>query len=292
MYWLNIDWIVGNWAPLVVALVLGYLLGWLLTGLPARRRATENDARVTELEGRHRKADRDLNELRRESEPLRSRLAALQTDLDEARTRTADLEKSRAALEEERDALRAAHAADEAEPEAEPAEDDAAAGDGPAAEERGQDADPNADPDAGAAPSIEAGFAALARAPEAIQGPSSQEVALREAYNRLAELQHALEERDQAVAYQHAELERVRAELLTAQASLRELEARHIRAREDVASELAVLASTMIKMKDDALARADARISTLNAELEAARAVEEAVGPGTRPGTRSMATAE
>jgi predicted nuclease with TOPRIM domain len=277
MDWLTVDWIVTNWVPLTVALVLGWLLGWLLTGLPAGRRATEYEARATESEGRARKAERDLNDLRRESEPLRGRLANLQGELDQARARAADLEKERAALEEARDALRAELAA------AALPEPDAGA-ESAADEEPGE-----ALALAPGAESLEAEFTAVARAS---QGPSPHEVALSEAYNRLADLQRALEERDQILSSRAAEVEHVRGELQAAQASLRELETRHIRAREDVASELAVLASTMIKMKDDALVRADARIAALSAELEAARAVSEAAGSAPYPGARSMASAE
>jgi hypothetical protein len=67
-------------------------------------------------------------------------------------------------------------------------------------------------------------------------------------------------------------MEAMQTELMSSNAARHELEGRLVRAREDVASELAVLASTMIKMKDDALARSDARVASLAAEVDALRA--------------------
>ncbi len=116
------------------------------------------------------------------------------------------------------------------------------------------------------------GFAAVARTPEAIEADKAREIALTEAYSRAARLQVELDQRETVLASRHAELESIKAELLTSNAARHELDSRLVRAREDVASELAVLASTMIKMKDDALARAEARIAALNAELDSARA--------------------
>ena len=69
MYWLNLDWIVSNWMPLAAFTVVGFILGWLLTGLSPPRRAREYEARMTELESKYRKADRDLADLRHEKRP-------------------------------------------------------------------------------------------------------------------------------------------------------------------------------------------------------------------------------
>lgn len=276
-YWLSLDWIIPNWMPLVVSLVLGFILGWLMTGISPARRAREYEARMTELESKYRKADRDLGELRRESEPLRSRALTLQTELDDARTRVRELEVKASALEEERMAPPAA--VEEGEQVGEEAADSAveAALRALAAEAAGpEEAVPEetaiqpVEPELGSE-QIAAGFAAVARMPEAPAVPSAKDIALDEAYARVAELQHELQERDRMLRARVAELDAARAELSAANAARHEIENRLIRAREDVASELAVLASTMIKMKDDAIARADARAAALSAELESAR---------------------
>jgi predicted RNase H-like nuclease (RuvC/YqgF family) len=115
-------------------------------------------------------------------------------------------------------------------------------------------------------------FTAVARTPEALEADKAREIALSEAYSRATHLQDELAKREQMLSTLQAELESLKSELLTSNAARHELDNRLVRAREDVASELAVLASTMIKMKDDALARAEARIAALTATLNDLRA--------------------
>jgi hypothetical protein len=121
-------------------------------------------------------------------------------------------------------------------------------------------------------PDVTLAFAALARSPEPTPSSSNTEIALNEAYARVVTLQRDLEERDRIMMLRQAEMEAMQTELMSSNAARHELEGRLVRAREDVASELAVLASTMIKMKDDALARSDARVASLAAEVDALRA--------------------
>jgi hypothetical protein len=115
----------------------------------------------------------------------------------------------------------------------------------------------------------------MARQIEPMSLHTSKDVALSEAYARLAVLQRDVTERDQALVERDSQLETTRVELLAAQAARQELESRLIRSREDVASELAVLASTMIKMKEDALARSEARAQALSLEIEALRSASQ-----------------
>lgn len=258
MPWLSFDWIALNWMPLAVAALLGLILGWLFIGVPAGRRANDAAARAAELEGRVRKAERDLNESRREGEAQRSRLLVSGDDLDKSRVRVSELESTLTKLRDERLALEAEMHKTEVALTSVLAEDEA-----PAIA-------------AGAASEDVAGdFAGIARSPEPIVTPSARDLALDEVVGRAASLQHDLAERDAILAMRHAELETLKSELLTSNAARRELEARLVRAREDVAAELAVLASTMIKLKDDALARAEARYSALQAEADTLRTAAE-----------------
>ncbi len=254
MPWLSLEWMTLNWMPLAVAALLGLILGWLLIGMPASRRANDAAARAAELESRVRKADRELADAKREAETQKSRLLVAGDDLDKARAGVKELESSLAALRDEKLALEAA---------AHKAEADAGAAlEAEAAESPSSEA-------------LAADFAGAARAFEPVSVPSPKDVALDEAFGRAATLQHELAERDAILAMRHAELETLKSEVLTSNAARRELEARLVRAREDVAAELAVLASTMIKMKDDALARAEARYSALQAETETLRSAAE-----------------
>ncbi len=303
MYWLNMSWITENWVPLLVALVLGYLIGWLLTGMSPARRVRELDARARDLEAKQRKTDRELADARSDNTKAKASLTTALADLENARTRTRTLEEKVATLEEaaEESAASDAAVADLHRAVGAAAEEDAdetaemevlvaamrAAMDAPVDEGASEDfagADEDAyardnelavrtaAPVALAPDQIAESFAAVARTPEAIEADNARQIALTEAYNRAAQLQAELQERDKVLGARQAELESVKAELLTANAARHELDNRLVRAREDVASELAVLASTMIKMKDDALARAEARMSALNNELNGLRA--------------------
>lgn len=257
MPWLSFDWIALNWTPLLITLAIGFVLGWLFTGAPAGRRARELEAATIDLDARARKADRDLAESRKESEARQARLLAATADVDAARSRTGDLETRIEQLGAEKQTLEevvaeAAHALGVARAELE-AQAAANPSDAALAEE----------------------FAAVARTPEALLSPSHKDIALDEAFGRAATLQHELGERDAILSMRQAELELLKSELLTSNAARRELEARLVRAREDVAAELAVFASTMIKMKDDALQRAEARNAALTTEVESLRQATE-----------------
>ena len=323
MYWLNMNWIVENWVPLLVALVLGYLIGWLLTGMSPARRVRELEARNADLEGKQRKNDRELADARSDNTKTKGSLTTALADLEAERTKAKGLEAKVAALEEAAEEPAAAASDD--------ARDLAAAGDAGdtgdtldagdsddfesneevlLAEAVLQALEKAVDGEMGGAEGNDAAaltrqpaavalapdqiaesFSAVARTPAAIETDKAREIALTEAYSRAARLQEELEQRDKVLSMRQAELESVKAELLTSNAARHELDNRLVRAREDVASELAVLASTMIKMKDEALTRAEARIAALNLELDALRAEAVAEAPTTEPASEQPSDA-
>lgn len=283
MEWLNLDWIVANWMPLAVFALLGYILAWLVLARPASNRAGAAEARSSELEGKVRKSESDLAALKRESDPLKQSLASAQSERDAALAKATALQESLSASEEEKARIEATLVEKEAllaaEAEAMSAEiemqDEASIGEGEefAVLKEGEvelfDVEvPEPTPDEPGAPAIAAVFGAVARQIESPSPYEAKDIALSEAYARVTVLQRDLADRDNVLSQRESELESVRSELLAAQAARQELESRLIRAREDVASELAVLASTMIKMKDDQLARSDARMQALETELE------------------------
>ena len=85
MEWLSMTWISANWMPLVVALVLGFILGWLLTGLAPRRKNTAYEAQIADLESRSRKSERELTDVRKERDGLKSSVAAGENSLKDVR---------------------------------------------------------------------------------------------------------------------------------------------------------------------------------------------------------------
>ncbi len=300
MYWLNMTWITENWVPLLVTLVLGFIFGWLLTGISPARRARTLEARNADLEGKQRKTELELSDSRSAYTKASASLTSAQKELEEEQAKSTSLaaqvagfeaatkaaEEARAA-EEAKAAEEAAEAAKEAEAGAEAKAAEAAqeAAEAPTEELPAVDADTDADegatagaPSANQAASLAAAFdhiserfATAARAPQEIQADKAREIALTEAYSRAVRLQEELDRSAALLADRDAQLNSVKAELLTSNVARHELDDRLIHAREDVAAELAVLASTMIKMKDDALARAESRNASLSAELDALR---------------------
>ena len=75
------------------------------------------------------------------------------------------------------------------------------------------------------------------------------------------------QDRERTLVETQVELDKANASVSALTASKTELEDRLQRARGDVASEMAALTSTMIKMKDDALSSANARIAELTKQL-------------------------
>lgn len=319
--WLSMDFVALNWQPLLVALVLGYILGWLFTGIPNKRHANEAEDRAAGADTRLRKAERELADVRRESEQHKTRAAAVQVELDGANTRIRDLESAAAAQAEaaldETDfpdgrgalpnELSDIDEMDDGIDEAMRLEADELAvaaalqEDGPIDDEEeweihefgdedevysaGFDSDdetqtmliPAVDAEeeewqpGRASADLSKAFSSVAESPDYSGITTSKDIALTEAYARVTTLQAELDRNDAVLRARQADADALRAELAAANAARHELETRLIRAREDVASELAVLASTMIKMKDDAIARADARVAALTAELNSLR---------------------
>ena len=326
MYWLNMNWITVNWVPLLVALVLGYLIGWLLTGMSPARRVRELEARNADLEGKQRKNDRELADARSDNTKTKGSLTTALADLEAERTKAKGLEAKVAALEEAAEEPAAAAAAAASDDARDLAAGDAGdtgdtldagdsddfesneevllaeavlqalekAVDGEMGGAEGNDAAALTRQPAAVAlapDQIAESFSAVARTPAAIETDKAREIALTEAYSRAARLQEELDKRDKVLSMRHAELESVKAELINSNDERHELDNRLVRAREDVASELAVLASTMIKMKDEALTRAEARIAALNLELDALRAEAVAEAPTTEPASEQPSDA-
>jgi predicted flap endonuclease-1-like 5' DNA nuclease len=64
------------WLPLLITLVLGIILGWLFTGMPASRGRSQAQARVAELEGQASSAKRQMGDADTQMKQLQQQLAA------------------------------------------------------------------------------------------------------------------------------------------------------------------------------------------------------------------------
>lgn len=289
MEWLSMAWISANWMPLLVALVLGFILGWLLTGLSPRRKNSAYEAQIADLETRSRKSERDLTDARKEMDRLKSSLTAGENNLGDVRTKlsavqldlqqvgeekssfeadvqsrnieVADLKMQLALLQDQFDKTKGGAAA---EAESLRANVQARLGEisALAAERDG----------------LSAEVASVRSASEqALQSLSAKDAALNESYQRVVNLQRVLEDRDAALAGAQSELSTLRTDVSSLNNIKAELEDRLQKARGDVAGEMAVLTSTMIKMKEDQLTMANVRIAELMNELTTTKA-GQAVG--------------
>ncbi len=288
MDWMNMQWIMTYWMPLAIAIVIGFILGWLLTGLSPRRRNREYEAQIADMQSKSRRTERDLADARKqidtlkndvsravnEGDSVRKQLGAVQEELKAAQEQgegisadlqmrnieVADAKMQLAMLQDQFDRAQSS-AANELEELR--ARYEAAVAENSQLRE--------------AYDSAQAGLATLeVEASTAAESARAREIALNEAYQRAVNLQRLLEDRERAVTDTQAELEAAKAKVEALSTVNAELDDRLQKARGNVASEMAALTSSMIKMKDDALVAANSRIAELTkqvSELQSKQAV-------------------
>lgn len=266
-------WLTTYWQPLLIGAVIGLILGWLLFYLPQRNRGREFEARISDLNSKLASSDKAAKEARQQAEDLQAdltaqqmrygtvqnQLAAVQADLEATRSqkdaldasileRSNELEQLQALNEQLRNdyaGLYAQFDAVQQERDVLKANLEAASGDIGAAKQE------------------------LAAAAEAL---ANKEVALNEAYLRAVKLQRELMEHQSMLAATQTELAELRRDVTSLSAVNAGLESKLQNARGEVAGELALMTSTMLRMKEEALSQANHRIAALTAELEAMKA--------------------
>ena len=289
MDWMSLQWITVYWMPLLIAVGIGLILGWLLIGLPAQRRNGELEERIAEHQSKNRRTERELMDARREIENLSrevsrvaaernelrnqlsaaqeelktsvERIEALQADLQSRSIEVADVKMQLAMLHDQLDRTQS-NAANELEELR--ARYEAAVLENKQLRET--------------LDAIQSRLSALeAEAGVSAENERAREAALNEAYQRAVNLQSLLEESERARAELQAELDSLKATAAALSATKADLEDRLQKARGDVASEMAALTSTMIKMKDEELLAANTRIAELTRQLHELQA-KQAVG--------------
>jgi len=279
MDWMNMQWITTYWMPLVIALVIGFILGWLLTGLSPRRKNAEYEAQIADMQTKSRRTERDLADARKQVDSLKSDVANGQAAADDLRKQLTAAQDQIGALGEQKDSIDA----DLQNRNIELADTKMQLAMLQDQVDRAQSAASNEIEDLRAR--YEAAVAentGMRNALDAAQGQLSKvvadasstaetaaarEIALNEAYQRAVNLQRVVEDRERTLVEAQAELDKTKTNVAALAASKTELEDKLQRARGDVASEMAALTSTMIKMKDDALSSANARIAELTKQL-------------------------
>jgi chromosome segregation ATPase len=278
------------WPYLLGAGVIGLIIGWFLTWLVSRNRSQAYEARIRDLDSKASKARQELSE-------ANSKVQALQNDLKEsqatsAKTRTdlTDLQQQKATVDSHLQQYRQQYAG--LRNKLEKVQEEGAQ----AAEALQADIDALTAEKEGLLVDVEAlgvEKAELQASVEQLQGELDQvrgvaeanakavvskDNALNEAYERAVILQREVQERQKMLVSLQSELDTAKVDLSTLSSRNTELDDRLHRARGDVAGEMALVTTTMIKMKDEALNQANARIAVLTKELETLRAAAKSGG--------------
>lgn len=243
----------------VIGLILGWFVAWLVERIRSRR-----------VEARLHISEQVLADAHQHGEALRAELSAGDTDLASLRNDLEGLQQNReamaAALEERRaevDALEQelAQATRSAESTRESLESVIAA---IKAEKLALQ---------GKFDAAQVGLAEMTVLAQANgQALAGKDTALNEAYAQVAALQREVQEREAALFAAQTTIDTLKIDLKAAAQSKAELENKLHRARGDVAAEMALVTSTMLKIKDEALNQATARIAQLTNDIDTLRA--------------------
>jgi chromosome segregation ATPase len=283
------------WPLVLLVLGIGFVLGWLITGLPPRSKlakvqshAQELDASLNQTKASLAEATAQVTALQRESAALTTQVNALQgevtvahqheTELTAALTGTrADLDKAGAQV----DSLQQASAAREAEltdlklqqaalrTAAQQsygtlnADNQSLQAEVARLSEENQNLKINLE---GTAKDLAKSRAEVETVAQAI---SNKDAALGEAYARAVRLERESTDEQGQLLSQQAELETLKRNLAMMSAANEESNRRLENARGEVAGELAALTSTMLRIKDEQLAQANGTITALQAQLAA-----------------------
>jgi hypothetical protein len=82
-----------NWLPLLISLGIGFFLGWLVTGLPQRRKLARAQADAEDLKARLQKADTNLTASQQRELGLQENLRASEAELAAMREQMAALRR-------------------------------------------------------------------------------------------------------------------------------------------------------------------------------------------------------
>lgn len=273
-------WLSTYWQPLLIGAVLGLILGWLLLYLPMRGRVKRHEAEAADLYNKLSAGDKATKEARQQADDAKTDLQTQQMRFSSVQGQVAALQADLEAVRSEKEAIDASLLERSSELEQVHAQNEQLAGlsEQLRADYAGlfaQFEQAQQERDAYKA-SLEAATTDLGSArSEAIASAdalANKEVALNEAYLRAVKLQRELMEHQSLLAATQTELAELRRDVSSLSMLNTDLEGKLQNARGEVAGELALLTSTMLRMKEESLTQANHRIAALTAELEAMRA--------------------
>jgi uncharacterized protein (DUF3084 family) len=233
-----------DWLILGGAVLLGIIVGWLIGYLPGRGARKQLETRIAELETKLKSTSQNLADTQAQAQSLQSSVTSSGADLVDAQNKLSTVQADFQSLQDEKNSL-----------DTEVANLNQEVGDLSTRLVQSQDE-----------------LNKMTVNVEAMtQNLTAKDTALNEAYRNIVLLQGQMQERDKMIIAATSELQSTKTNLATMTTVKDELESRLHRARGDVAGEMALVTSTMIKLKEDALNQANARIALLTQELEALR---------------------
>ena len=264
------EWLAANlWLLVLIPLAVGFILGWLIIGLPAWRKASAFASSAATNEGKIKEAEKNLTASRKQEQDLQSSLSKTQADLtqataqlnaaqEEATVREGELAEQKLQLTSLRGSVQQAQEAftNVLEPLQTKAQTLATENQNLKTNIEGLSAD------------LAASRANVESLTETV---ASKDTALTEAYARAVRLQRDVTDQQGQLASTQTELGTLRRNVVALTNSNHELENRLQDARGEVANELAVLTSTMLRAKDEQLTKANATIEGLYAQLSELR---------------------
>ena len=271
------EWLAANWWLLVIiALAIGFFLGWLIIGRPTRNRAEESEANAARAESGTKSAEAKLKDAEKSIATARQREQELQGQLS---TSQADLAQANGYLGEARQEVTAL--------ESELAEQKLQLTSLRSSVQQAQDAFTNvleplqtraqtlATENQNLKANLEGISADLAAARANVDSLNetlaSKDTALTEAYARAVRLQREVTDQKDQLTSSQSELVGLKRSAASLANTNHDLENRLQDARGEVANELAVLTSTMLRAKDEQLTKANATIEGLYAQLSELR---------------------
>ncbi len=294
-------WLSTYWQPLLIGAVLGFILGWLVLYLPLRGRVKRHEAETAELYSKLASSDKALKEARQSADDLQAELSAQQIRFNTVQGQVGTLQADLEAIKSQKDALDASllerssqldlvragyedvsthNASLDAELVERANEIEQLKGLNEQLradyaslfaqlEEAQQERDALKSNLEALSVDMESAKRELSSSADAL---ANKEVALNEAYLRAVKLQRELMDHQSLLAATQSELAELRRDVSSLSSLNTDLEGKLQNARGEVAGELALLTSTMLRMKEEALTQANHRIAALTAELEAMRA--------------------
>jgi chromosome segregation ATPase len=254
------------WQQLLIGGLGGLILGWLITWLAMRSTANQLRATIQDLTDKLTASDRSLAEMRRQAQTLQASMATCEANLAKAHE---DLDQAQADLDQaqaDREQVVSEKAQVESSLEGHMRELDDLNAAYLQLEEQNSTLRANLEGSAAEAAAVQE---QLDAANDTLE---TKEIALNEAYLRAVRLQRELMETQGVLVSTQTDLGDLRRDVVALTTYNQDLENKLQNARGDVAGELALLTSTMLRLKEDQLKDANLRIAALSAEVEAMKA--------------------